>query len=125
MINVACGLINYNDKYLITQRSKNKKEYPLYWEFPGGKCDKDESIENCLKRELKEELNLDIEFNNIIYIKNNVVNKYNVHFCSCNAISFNIKINKEIEVYKIVSKNELSSYKFIPGDFDFIKSFLK
>ena len=74
------------------------------------------------KRELKEELNLDIEFNNIL---NNVINKYNVHFCSCNAISFDIKINKEIEVYKIVSKNELSSYKFIPGDFDFIKSFLK
>ena len=48
MINVACGLINYNNKYLITQ-SKNKKEYPLYCEFPGGKCSKDKSIENCLK----------------------------------------------------------------------------
>ena len=49
MIIVSCGIIKYNNKYLITQRSKNKKEFPSYWEFPGGKCNNNENIEDCLK----------------------------------------------------------------------------
>ena len=37
MIKVSCGLIIDDNKFLITQRSKHKKEFPLYWELPGGK----------------------------------------------------------------------------------------
>ena len=34
---------------------------PLKWEFPGGKLEGDESLEACLKREIKEELSVEIE----------------------------------------------------------------
>ncbi len=33
---------------------------PLKWEFPGGKIDRDESAENCIQRELMEELNISV-----------------------------------------------------------------
>ena len=38
MIEVSSGIIQYNNKYIFTQRSKIKKEFPLYWELPGCKC---------------------------------------------------------------------------------------
>ena len=116
MIKVTCGIIKYYDKYLITQRSKNKKEYPLYWELPGGKCETNESIENCLIREIKEELNINVKFKNIIYIKNNFLNKYDLYYCLCSTNDQNIKVNNEIEKYKNIDKNELLNYNFIPSD---------
>ncbi len=59
MINVVCGIIKVRDKILVTQRS-DKMKLPLKWEFPGGKLEKDENEINCIKRELKEELNIEI-----------------------------------------------------------------
>ena len=117
MINVTCGIIEYNNMILISQRSKNKLEYPLYWEFPGGKCLDNEKIEECLQRELKEELNIDVIFKKIIYIKMKYLNKYNLYYCLCkvNDIS-NLKINDEINDYKLINKKELKNINLIPGD---------
>ncbi|MUP46976.1 (deoxy)nucleoside triphosphate pyrophosphohydrolase [Gramella sp. BOM4] len=60
MIRVTCALIEDNDKILCAQRSE-KMSLPLKWEFPGGKVEKGETLEECLKREIKEELGLNIE----------------------------------------------------------------
>ena len=118
MIDVACGIIRLNTgEYLISQRSINKKEYALFWELPGGKCERNENIENCLIRELKEELNITVEFDEIIY-KKEFLNKYNLYYCTCTCVSDikNIKINYEIEKYAIVKKENLLTYNFINGD---------
>ena len=121
MINVTCGIIEYNDKILISQRSENKIEYPLYWEFPGGKCLDNESITQCLIREIKEELNIDVSFKKNIYIKKTYLNKYNLYYCLCTVDDIsNLKINNEINDYKIVNKNELKDMKLIPGDKEII-----
>ena len=61
MINVAAAVIvNKDGKILVTQRSKNDN-LSLKWEFPGGKIEDGETAEECLKREIMEELNLEIE----------------------------------------------------------------
>ena len=56
---VSIALINNDDHVLISKRPNNK---PLsgFWEFPGGKVEKGESPANALIREVKEELNIDI-----------------------------------------------------------------
>lgn len=58
-IEVTCAILLEGDKVLCAQRSE-EMSHPLKWEFPGGKIEEGESPEECLKREVKEELNLDI-----------------------------------------------------------------
>jgi len=60
LIQVTCALIEDNHRVLCAQRSKNKN-HPLKWEFPGEKLEAGETLENCLRREIKEELGLDIK----------------------------------------------------------------
>ena len=53
------ALINEKNEVLISLR-KNKKEYNGYWEYPGGKIENGETLEQGLVREIREELNIAI-----------------------------------------------------------------
>ena len=60
-IEVVAAIIQYEGKYLCVQRDKSKYDYISYkYEFPGGKVEDTESLEDALKREIKEELCLQI-----------------------------------------------------------------
>jgi len=57
---VAAGiLLDQSGRYLLGQRPEGKP-YAGYWEVPGGKIEKGESVFEALKRELQEELGIDI-----------------------------------------------------------------
>jgi len=58
-IQVAAALIVREGRYLITQRVAGV-HLGGFWEFPGGKRESDESLEDCLRRELREELGIEI-----------------------------------------------------------------
>ena len=53
------GLINEKNEVLISLR-KNRADYNDYWEYPGGKVEKGETIDQAIVREMKEELDLDV-----------------------------------------------------------------
>jgi mutator protein MutT len=59
-VEVAAGLIFRNGKLLIAQRHTSAHLGGL-WEFPGGKREPDETFEECLARELREELGIEVE----------------------------------------------------------------
>lgn len=59
MIKVAAGIIRRNGRILLCQRKKEGR-YGLKWEFPGGKVEAGETFEQCLQRELHEELSIEI-----------------------------------------------------------------
>jgi mutator protein MutT len=57
---VLAAVIERGDRLLVTRRLKDT-HLSGYWEFPGGKCQPDETHEQCLARELREELGIDAE----------------------------------------------------------------
>src|SRR6185436_11917796 len=59
-IDVSAGLIFRDGKLLITQRHSGAHLGGL-WEFPGGKREPQETAEQCLVRELREELGIEVE----------------------------------------------------------------
>jgi 8-oxo-dGTP diphosphatase len=60
MIKVACAIIINNTGILIAQR-KAISNHPLKWEFPGGKLNTNETPEDCIFREIREELDIEVE----------------------------------------------------------------
>ena len=60
VIEVAAGLICRDGRYLIARR-KSGVHLAGFWEFPGGKREAGETLEECLQRELFEELNIRID----------------------------------------------------------------
>jgi len=60
VIPVTCAIILHENKVLCAQRSETMP-LPLKWEFPGGKLEAGEDAETCLKREIQEELSIEIE----------------------------------------------------------------
>lgn len=66
MIDVSCAIIiDENGNVLVAQRSKIMT-LPLKWEFPGGKVELGETAESSIIREIKEELNVNIEIVNAL-----------------------------------------------------------
>jgi len=60
MITVTCAIIrNEENEVLIVQRGE-KTDHPFKWEFPGGKLAENETEEECIIREVKEELSMEI-----------------------------------------------------------------
>ena len=59
MTEVAVGVLRKNNRILICQRKQGGR-YALKWEFPGGKFEICETLEQCLRRELREELSIEI-----------------------------------------------------------------
>jgi 8-oxo-dGTP diphosphatase len=60
MIEVSCAIIIKDSKILAVQRGP-ESSHPLKWEFPGGKLHLDETADQCVVREIEEELKLRID----------------------------------------------------------------
>ncbi len=124
MVNVTCAIIFLNDKVLVTQRS-SKMKLPLKWEFPGGKLENNENEINCIKREIKEELNIEIEI--IKKLSENVHDYGNIKI---NLIPFIAKyisgdiILLEHHDYKLLDKDELITLDWAEADIPVVEELL-
>lgn len=59
-LHVACAIIEQDNLVLAAQRNETMS-LPLKWEFPGGKIEAGESPQQCLERELLEELGITVQ----------------------------------------------------------------
>ena len=120
MKNVVAAIIKKNTKYLIAKRNRNK-HLGLKWEFPGGKVELNETLEEALIREIKEELSISININRKIAEENFKDDKINVklHYFECTHTSGEIILN-EHEDYAWIEKKDFYNYDFAEGDRDIL-----
>ena len=109
---VSLALINDADEILLSKRPKNK-HLAGFWEFPGGKVETGEVPEIALIREIKEELNIEINIKNKLGEENYQDEKINVklHYFICSQANGEI-ILSEHENSAWVKKNEFKNYNF-------------
>ena len=121
MIDVVAAVIKRNNYYFIAQRNRNK-HFAYHFAFQGGKVDNQETFENALKREIKEELAINIKILHFIASKKHKDDKIdvNVHYFLCESLNENI-ILSEHEDMKWLQKNDLTELKMAPGDTKIIK----
>ena len=117
---VAAAVIEADGRYLITRRVKGHLEG--FWEFPGGKVRPGETLPDCLRREVKEELGVEISVGEKIetvtwhYPERTVV----LHFFRCSAIGGEIT-PQEGQAFAWVAADELERYQFPPADTSLIR----
>ncbi len=115
-IKVICGLIFNNDnKLLITRRKKSP--YMYKWEFPGGKIESDETEIECLKREIKEELRIDINIKSFF-----TQNEYRYPYFVVHLVSYLCSYKKGVvklidhDKFAWVELDCLKNYEFLQAD---------
>jgi mutator protein MutT len=121
MTDVAVAILGKDKKILICQRKKNGR-YGLKWEFPGGKLEPGESVEQCLRRELQEELLLTIH--SIEHIKTEAAyyedgGMFNVSYCFVSGYDGEPQ-NNVFEQIRWVTLDELKQTDMLKGNKSFI-----
>lgn len=115
-IRVVAAQIERDAKYLITQR-KPSSSLPLLWEFPGGRVEEGETDESALRRELREEMDIDVEVGEPSVA---VTHEYSAYVIDFRVYRCRISVGDEsikkigIHDFRWVRPSELDDYEF-PG----------
>ena len=121
MKEVTAAIILKDNTVLIAQRAPGEN-LAGKWEFPGGKIELGETPQECLKREIREELNIEIEvldlFGQSIYIYNHGTIKLMAFWCQCLSSEITMKVHSRIEW---VNGHDLDLYDYAPADLPFVE----
>ncbi len=113
----VCAAIIINNKKEILVVERGYGEFKDWWEFPGGKIEKNETKEECIKREIKEEMSADIDpFYFLGTVEHDYPNFHLIMHCFlAKFISNNFNLN-EHEDKKFVKVEDLEKVDFLPAD---------
>ena len=121
-VEVVAGLICESGRVLVCQRNVNAA-FPLKWEFPGGKVEAGESHEVALRRELREELQIEVETATKIYDHKHIyagVSEVHLTFFRIDGYQGKVK-NLIFKQIAWVEFNKLIDMDFLEGDLPLIE----
>ncbi|MEK3943530.1 NUDIX domain-containing protein [Paenibacillus sp. FSL H3-0310] len=125
VVTVTAAIIMDAEKVLITKR-RDEGSISGLWEFPGGKIEGHESLEQCLRREIKEELSINIRvrkyFGESVFQSEKATYRIMAFFAK--HISGDIQLNVHDKA-KWVDISDLNQYSFLPADVTFVQSLQK
>lgn len=118
---VTAAIIRENGKILITKRPEGTHLEGM-WEFPGGKREEEETLEQCIEREIKEELGIEVRPEKLLLT---VTHEYktkivDLHIFECSIVK-GTPAPMEGQGMKWARPGELSSYTFPPPDIKIIE----
>ena len=116
MIEVTAAIIKRDNRILICQRPEGKS-CGLLWEFPGGKIEPGETSEQCIVREIQEELGVTLR---VLRKYTEVLYEYpdrtvHLHFYIAEIESRELTL-MEHNAYAWITRAEVSNYQFCPAD---------
>jgi 8-oxo-dGTP diphosphatase len=122
---VTAAVIRQNGKVLITRRLPDKPQGGL-WEFPGGKLHGGESPQEALRRELLEELALQIGVGGILEV---AYYRYDwgpvlILAYNCHILGGSIR-NLEVAEHRWVPPEQIDSFDMLPADWPIVRKLLE
>ena len=116
---VSAAIIRKENRIFATQRGYG--EWKDWWEFPGGKIELGETPENALKREIREELSVEISVDVFFCTVEYDYPKFHLtmHCYLCSLLTDALHLN-EHEAAKWLSKEDLDSVQWLPADLEVI-----
>ncbi|MCL4361820.1 (deoxy)nucleoside triphosphate pyrophosphohydrolase [Candidatus Dependentiae bacterium] len=119
---IAAAIIERDGKILIARRADQSKCHPGKWEFPGGKVEAGETLQECLKRELFEELGIHAEVGEYFCTSTFYHKDVLFDMCVFKVPSFKgeIKLNEHSAI-AWVTISELANYDYPEPDLPIIE----
>jgi len=117
MILVTAGILRDGERILICQRKAGDR-FGLKWEFPGGKVEEAEAPEDCLQRELSEELGIEAEVGQEIHrTEHRYPDGFAVRLLFFRVLHYTGRpVNHEFERIVWALPDELVGYDFLEAD---------
>ena len=122
---VTAAVIEKDGKVLIARRKRPFMGH--HWEFPGGKLEDNETLEECLRREIREELGIDIAVGKLISSRKHVINCQSaiiLYAYHADHLSGEITLNDHDEI-AWVKPEDLIKYNYPDPDWQIVKDILK
>ena len=117
-VEVVAAIIVFDSNILCVQRGENKYEYiSKKFEFPGGKIESGETKQETIKREIREELDMDIIVESEFLTVNHTYPDFHLlmHSFICRTNNNNLRLNEHLD-FKWLKKEELNDLDWAAAD---------
>jgi 8-oxo-dGTP diphosphatase len=119
VIVVAAAVVERDDAFLLTRRLEGT-HLAGAWEFPGGKCEPDESVETCLAREIREELAVEVSIGDRLLVTRHTYPERTVELHFFEARLDGEPVPQLGQEMRWVARAELKSLRLPEADADLI-----